>query len=447
MISKIQGSTVLAQYSFDVSISKRRSGEVALFGTLGQIQGISNTLDSQSISNNSVGENFNLGKFTSHVEVVWRLNANPLVRIIVVLPLDRFASLVDFVGFSKNNIVGVRFKKEQLGQSSSWLYGVTQYQIPRLEESRRNVLVEGYGLLFEAARRQTSRNFKNVTAIGIITIIVQKYNVQLKIIGDLSDRTVSGAEQYQSDFDLLNRMASILDAYWYLDEGNFVLISRSFMYKQTPEITLSFGNQISDNLSNVFPISEFTPLLDASCFEAGATLLRTGGIDLDTGEVVKKDFSPIASRLGPLALNSSQFLSDQGVVINDIVLRPAPNLKSDEAGVILPLKTRSNDAFIYQYSVDDKDLGIRAQVMCTGIPVLKPGMVVLLSGVGDTFGGNWIVEEVHHVISEEKNFTTVLTLVRNALGQTNSPVQFAVNTKSIESQPDSTVKKFAKVTP
>lgn len=447
MISKIQGSTDLAQYAFDVAISKRRSGQVALFGTLGQIEGISNTLDSQHVSNNSVGENFSLDKFTSHVEVVWRLNANPLVRIIAVFPLDRFTALVDFVGFSKNNIIGVRFKKEQLGQISSWFYGVTQYQIPRLEESRRNVLVEGYGLLFEAARRQESRNFKNTTAVGIITIVVQKYNIKLKMLGAINDRTVKGAEQNHSDFDLLNKMASILDAYWYLDEGNFVLIGRAFMYKQAPEITLHFGKQVDENLSNVFPISEFTPLLDASSFEAGALLLRSGGIDLDTGEVVKKDFSPIASRLGPLALNSSQFLSDQGVVINDIVFRPAPNLKADEAGVILPLKTRSNDEFIYQYSVDHKDLGIRSQVTCTGIPALKPGMVVLISGVGDTFGGNWIIEEVQHVISQEKNFTTVLTLVRNALGQTNSPVQFAVNTKSIESQPDSTVKKFARVTP
>lgn len=445
MKTKIQGASDLSQYSFEVALSKRRAGQAPVFGSYSQIQGVSADIDSQTVSVSATDEPFLLSSFTSKAESVWRLNANPMVRIVMALPLEKFMPFIDFAGFSKNNVLGIRFLKTQLGQSSPWFYGVTQYPVPRLETERRNIQIEGYGLLFEAQRRQQARGFKNQSAMEIISTIVRKYNVRLSTRGNIQDRQVAAAEQNESDFGYINQMSYILDAYWYLENSDLVLIGRDYMYRQTPSVALVFGSLPDENLSTNFPISEFTPMLSAQSFEAGALVIRGGGIDLDSGDVVTTDFKPKGIRLGSLALTSEQFLSDAGVSINNTVLRPAPELRPDEAGLILPLNTRSNDSFVYQYSVEHKDLAIRSLVTCPGLPAVKPGEMVRLSGVGETFGGNWVVEEIAHSAGTDTGYVSTLTLVRNALGQLNVPTQFPTNTKAIEDKPDSTVRKFAEV--
>lgn len=445
MITKVQGASEISKYTFEVALSKRRAGQAPIFSSYNQIQDISSDIESQMISVSATDEPFLLSKFTSKAEAVWQLNANPMARIVAALPLEKFMPLIDFAGFSKNNVLGVRFLKPQLGQASPWFYGVTQYPVPRLETERRNIQIEGYGLLFEAQRRQESRNFKNQTAIEIITIIAQKYNLKISIRGNLQDRNVAAAEQNDSDFGFINKMTYILDAYWYLENNNLVLIGRSYMYRQTPSVSLTFGIQLSENLSTNFPISEFTPILNAKSFEAGALSIRGGGIDLDSGDVVTTDFKPQAIRLGPLALTSEQFLSNDGVLINNTVIRPAPELRPNEAGLILPMSTRSNDSLIYQYSVEQKDLAIRALVTCPGLPALKPGEMVRVDGVGETFGGNWIVEAIAHSAGDAAGYISTLTLMRNALGQMSVATPFPVNTRAIEDKPDSTVRKFAEV--
>lgn len=443
MITKTNSPSEIGDYVFDIAIGKRSSNDIPLFSQLKQVQPTSATLDTESTSGDDGSPAIQLQTYVSKADVVWRLNANPLIRIVAALPLDQLFTLIDFNGFSKNGVLGIRFRKEQFSQSTDWVYGTIPYSIPRLEDERRSLMVEGYGLLFEAPRRQVSRNFKNITAKGIISIITKKYNLGFVVRGNVADKLVNGAEQNESDFSYISRMTAILDSYWYLEGNNLVIIGRSFMYNQTPEVTLLYDQQVNENIGVQFPIYEFTPLLTATSFEAGALLIRAGGIDLDTGEVVKIDFQPQATRLGPLSLNSDQFLSNEGVTVNGTVVRPAPTLAVNEAGIILPLKTRSNDAAIYRFGVEHKDLEVRAAVSCPGIPKLRPGSMVAVDGVGELFGGNWIVEELTHSIGDDNGYSTSMVLVRNALGQINSSGKFAVNLDNIEDRPDNAIKKFA----
>lgn len=445
MITTVNSPSDLGDYTFDISIGKRSSNDIPMFSQLKQVQPTSATLDTGATSGDDGSPALQLNDFISNVDIVWRLNSNPLIRIVAALPLDKLFMLIDFNGFSKNGVIGARFRKEQFSQSTDWVYGTIPYSIPRLENERRSLKVEGYGLLFEAPRRQVSRNFKNITAKTILSILAKKYNLGFTVRGDVPDTLVQGAEQNESDFSYINRMSAILNSYWYLEGSTLVLVGRSFMYSQTPEVTLLYDKQITANLGVQFPIYEFTPLLTATAFEAGALLIRSGGIDLDTGSVVKADFKPQALRLGSLSLNSSQFLSNEGVTVNGVVVRPAPELAVNEAGIILPLKTRSNDAAIYRFSVEHKDLEVRASVVCPGIPKLRPGSMVSVDGVGELFGGNWLVEELTHSIGDDRGYTTSMVLVRNALGQINASGSFAVNVDNIENRPDNVVKKFAEV--
>lgn len=443
MITKVQNTAELGDYTFDVAVGKRNANDIPLFSQLGQVQPTSATLDTESVGGGSGEQVFQIKQYVSKAAVVLSLNANPLVRIVAALPFEQLFELIDFGGFAKNGVLGIRFRKEQFSQSTDWVYGTIPYAIPRLEPSRRSVMIEGYGLLFEAARRQVARSFANQTAQNIIRSIAGRYKLGVVVKGSLPDRIVNGPEQNESDFSYLTRMSAILDAYWYIDTTNVVLMGRSYLYSQTPEIKLTYGKPTTTNFESEFPIYAFTPSVSAESFEAGALLIRAAGIDLDSGAIIKKDFKPKAAKLGSLALNSDQFLSDAGVTVNGTVVRPAPELGASEAGVILPFRTRGNDEALYRFSVEHKDMSVRAHVMCPGLPKLRPGSLVSVDGVGEMFGGNWLVEEVTHSLGDDKGYSSSLTLVRNALGQVNVATGFSTNMKSGLAQPDSTVTKFA----
>jgi hypothetical protein len=443
MITKVQNLPELGDYDFDVAVGKRNANDIPLFSALDQIQPSSATLDTQYVSGTSGAQTFQIKQYVSKVVVRIGLNSNPLVHIVAALPFEQLFELIDFGGFSKNGVLGVRFRKEQFTQSTDWVYGTIPYAVPRLEPERRNVMIEGYGLLFEAPRRQVARSFANQTAQNIIRTIAGKYRLGVAVRGSIQDRTVNGPEQNESDFAYLNKMAAILNSYWFIDTTNIVLMSRSYLYSQTPEINLSYGKQITENFESEFPIYSFTPSVSAESFEAGALLIRAAGIDLDSGAVIKKDFKPQSVKLGSLALNSDQFLSDAGVTINGTVVRPAPELAANEAGVILPFRTRGNDEALYKFSVDHKDMAVRANVECPGLPKLRPGSLVSIDGVGEMFGGNWLVEEVVHTLGDDRGYNTSLSLVRNALGQVNVATGFSTNMKSSQPKADGVVTKFA----
>jgi hypothetical protein len=443
MITRPEGSLDLSEYTYDVAVAKRRSGDLPTFTLIKQIEVPTASLNTVQGTFPEVQLLFKM--LTSKVQAIWGLNSNPIVRIIVGSPLGKFASMADFPGFLKNSVLGVRFRKEKIGQSSSWIYGVTQYQIVRLAQRQRNVLVEGYGLLFEAIRRVESKNFGNMTAKNIISNIAKKYNLLVDTIGPFEDRNIVEVEQNVDDFTFINKMAERLNAFWFLEENKLVLISRNQMYSQDPELTLVYGRPLQETSESEFPIAEFIPVLDSTKFEAGAEQITARGIDLDTGEIVEKVFRPEAIRLGTLSLNSDQFRSNEGVTINDIVIRPSPKIKPRESGVFLPLRVRSDDELVYRYTVEQKDIEVRAVVTTIGLPRVKPGMMVRVEGAGELFSGNYVVEEVDHLVGNDKGFRTKLSLIRNALGQTSVPTPFPTNLKETKRKFSAGVKKFAEV--
>jgi hypothetical protein len=431
-------------FTFDVAISKRKAGTTPLFNSLNQLQPSSAFLDTGLTS--SASQPVPFSSLVSKAQVTWGLNSNPLVRLVFGPSAEDFGSYVDFPGFSKNSVIGLRFRKEQLGQSSTWVYGVSQYSMPRIDDKRRTILVEGYGLLFEAARRQVSRSYKNTTAKNIIGVIASKYNLSLQTVGPLTDMVVAEDEQNVDDLGYISQLASLLNAFWYIEENRLVLIARDYMYSQKPVMTLitslpSPNAQI--NFHSQFPISEFIPIASAQSFEAGAIQITARGIDLDSGEVVEKVFKPEATRLGSLSLTSDQFLSDEGVTVNDIVVKPAPKLTPIESGLFLPLRTRTDDEFRYRYAVEQKDFEIRALASMVGLPGVKPGQLINVQGVGELLSGNYVIWEVDHKIGDGNTYTTTLELVRNALGQSNVALPFKSNLQPTPNRVDDGVRVYA----
>lgn len=443
MITKPLGGLELTSYNFDIALAKRRSGNLPLFTLVNQITLPSSQLDTEGGTVQQ--QKFDLRELAILVKATWGLNANPFVKMTFGVTADNYLSFVDFPGFSKNSVLGIRFNKELLNQSSLWIYGVTQYGVPRFDEERRSILVEGYGLLFEAPRRHTSKNFKNATAQSIISSIAKKYGLRFEVSGPLEDKVVPESEQNTDDFAMINTMASFLDAFWYLEENALILIGRGHAYDQKPEVTFFLGNSVKEfNFDTVFPITDFIPQLDGRFFEAGALAITARGIDLDKKEIVERVFQGKTTKMGSLSLNSDQFRTNDGVSINGRIVRPAPELVSFESGVFMPFYPRSNDKDRFQNTVEHKDIEAKVLIRVMGAPKVRPSMMVNVQGVGDILSGNYIVEQVTHEV-ENDGYVTDLILIRNALGQFESPGTFKTNLTETEDKLTTGERKFAEI--
>jgi hypothetical protein len=325
--------------------------------------------------------------------------------------------------------MGVRFRKEQIsGQATPWIYGFTQYPTPLFDTQEKTIHVSGYGVLAEAARRQNSRNFKTTEGKEIVSTIAKRYGLIFKTRGPVPNIVLAEPEQNVDDMTFLNIVSSKLDSFWVIEENALVLINAGYMFNQIPKLNLFFGSLNKTDDSNAFPIMEFVPEETARSFEAGAGRFIARGVDLDTGEVVQKIFTPQRTRLGSLSLSSSQFRSDKGVTINSEILKPCPEFSSTlESEVFLPWHTRSDENLTYQFNVEKKDLSVRASIEMMGMPVLKPGMMVNVQGVGELLGGNYIIESIEHHLEKSKGFTSILRLMRNGLCQISSASPFKTN--------------------
>jgi hypothetical protein len=437
---------VAGSFEMDFAVAKPRAGQLPVFSIIKQIEPLASFLqiDSQKVAGlDSLGASIKTA--TQSAVVYWGLNSNPQIQLVFSPPAEQMFSFIDFPGFSKNSVIGVRFRKEQLfAQGTPWIYGVVQYTVPYLDTKVKSVQLDGFGLLFEAQRRQNSRNFKSLSLKNIASAIVKKYGLGFTTKGPVTDLNTSEPEQNVDDFTYLNIVASKLDANWYIEENNVVFISNEYMYSQTPAANLMYGNIPAINTDNYFPITEFYPEVNAMVFESGAERLTARGIDLDTGKMVEKKFEPKKPRLGSLSLTSDQFRSDAGVIINTKVLKPSPKFDAAlESGVFIPYHPRSDEALTYQYHVEKKDMCIKATVKTVGLPGLTPGSIVYVQGVGEIFGGNYIIDDLEHRLEKNIGFVTILRLTRNALGQIKAPTSFKTNLTMAAGKVIGSVKAFA----
>ena len=436
----------MGSFDLDFAVAKPRAGQLPIFNIIKQIEPLSSflQLDSQKVSS-PTGFGASLKNITRSAVVNWGLNSNPQIQLIFSPPAEQIFSFIDFPGFSKNSVIGVRFRKEQLfAQGTPWIYGVVQYVVPYLDTKVKSIQLDGFGLLFEAQRRHNSRNFKNMSLKSIASTIVKRYGLGFTTKGPVKDTNIFEPEQNIDDFTYLSIIASKLDSNWYVEENNVVFMSNDYMYSQTPSANLLYGAMPAINTSNYFPITEFYPELNAAVFESGAEKLTARGIDLDTGKIVEKVFEPKKPRLGSLSLTSDQFRSDEGVTINTKVLRPSPKfINSMESGVFIPYHSRSDELLTYQYHVEKKDLCIRATVKTVGLPGLTPGSIVNVQGVGEILGGNYIIDDLEHRMEKNTGFVTNLRLTRNALGQIQSSSSFKQNLNVAAGKVIGSVKSFA----
>lgn len=415
-----KGTFDLTSYAFEISISKAEGGSKSNFspGQTNQISGVANpdaSLNTSTVKIDAISREYST--FARMVEVYWGLNSNPLVRVMFGPPQNRFIDFADFPGFLKNNAIGVRYSKPKISQFSPWIYGVIQYAVPRFNGKDRSVLVDGHGLLYEAGRRTTSRSFKNTTAKTIMANIVTKYGLTLQVKGVLSDIIIDESDQNVDDFAYLDQMALFLDALWYIEDDVVVLQSRQSMYTQTPKITLTLNASPPADYQSLFPIIDFVPEVSDDAFKTGGDKITARGIDLDSKKVVEKVFTPRVARMGVMSLNAPNFQSDTGIAVNAKIFKPAPVFQPFESGVFVPYRTRSDDEFRYQGMLEQRDVEVRATVRVPGAPIITPGIMVSVQGVGQIFGGNYIVESVYHRLNMNEGFTTDLLLARNAVGQ------------------------------
>jgi hypothetical protein len=436
----------MGAFDMDFAVAKPRAGQLPIFNIIKQINPLTpfSQLDSQTVSDfASLGSS--IKNFIQSAIIYWGLNSNPQIQLVLSPPAEQIFSFIDFPGFSKNSVIGVRFRKEQLfAQGTPWVYGVVQYVVPYFDTKVKSVQIDGYGILFEAQRRQNSRNFKNMSLKNIASAIVKKYGLGFTTKGPVKDSNIFEPEQNIDDFTYLNIIASKLDANWYIEESDVVFISNDYMYSQTPSANLLYGAMPAINTNNYFPITEFYPEINALVFEGGSERLTARGIDLDTGKVVEKIFEPKKPRLGSLALTSDQFRSDSGVTINAKVLKPSPKfVNAMESGVFVPYHSRSDELLTYQYHVEKKDLCIRATVKTVGLPGLTPGAVVNVQGVGEILSGNYLIDDLEHRMEKNVGFVTIIRLTRNALGQISSAASFKQNLNVAAGKVIGSVKSFA----
>lgn len=425
----VQSPSDLGLFAVKLAFGKPRAGQLPIYSSAQQIQpfSISNPMDSEAIK--IADQVSSITEFLSRATITWGLNTNPLFSLTLASSASMFEMFADFPGFSKNSAIGIQLQKPQFdGQSTPWIYGVTQYPSPFFDSDTRILKINGYGVLLEAIRRHNSRNFKTGGAKQIISTIAKRYGMGFDTRGEVPDVNLKEPEQNIDDFTFLNIVSAKLNSYWLIEENTLVLINADYMFNQTPKINFVFGQSGKFDQNNLFPISAFIPESTARSFEAGAARLTARGIDLDTGETTQQIFSPKRTCLGVLSLSSNQFRSDSGVTINTSILRPCPEFSNNtESEIFLPFHTRSDEDLLLQFMVESKNLTVRASLETVGLPTLKPGILVNVQGVGNLFGGNYAIETVEHIVEKDKGFTTVLRLMRNGLGQIQTATPFKSN--------------------
>jgi len=426
------------QFEFEMAFGKLPGSSAPPVSTTQQVSAVNTSVDSTKINKIGGAQKIDWLSLADNIQIDWSLNSNPYIILSLNSSFPEVLNLLDSSAFDIGNLVGVRFSKET--QTTDWIYGVIA--TPTSMTGEKNLLViESFGLLYEAARRKTATNFKRETGASALSRILKKYGIigPLFVLGTAATYTKQFRvlEQNESDLSMLHTITSFFDSWWYLEANSFKVINRDIAYSRPPIFEIGPTRAINKTELDKEKVMQTSEIYITPYYYGvpiGAVRLTAQNYDLDTGLLVRKIIRAKATKLGARALTSEALLSDSGVFINNSIIRPRPPMEFNESEVFVPLIARSDDESYLQYFVEERNLFLEGTVILpTGSPRVRPGDIIKVTNMGQSLSGNYVVIGVQHKItSNPPAFITELKIARNAVIENAKLTTEKINAKPVD---------------
>jgi hypothetical protein len=198
------------------------------------------------------------------------------------------------------------------------------------------------------------------------------------------------------------------------------------------------------------PLLSFsTKALESLFFKPASKELRAVYGDPDTGETVVRAYDP--QKMPDVEFDGKRTAAGKAEADGKTVridsrtqVIPNPAYQSNETGKVMSLpggKTNRDEAAKAVVRAAAETANTDAEATIPGVPYIVPMMLVNVVGVGKTFGGNYLVTKVTHMLGSE-GYECQLNLIRNAItgdekGKGSEPVSGGNTPKPKSGEADS----------
>jgi uncharacterized protein len=247
------------------------------------------------------------------------------------------------------------------------------------------LMVRGYDLRHRLARGRKTRTFAKMTDSAIASRIATEAGLRAQT-GDTAATLDYVIQSNQSDWEFLRRRARLI--------GYEIFVRERTLYFRWPQSAA----EPADRLSLGEDITEFSPRL-SSLAQDSEVAVR--GWSVPEKQAVVATSAAEAPGPGDRAPGSATARRAFGAATEAVLGQPAPDLAQAD---LIAQGQFNTMALAY----------VEGDVVAHGRPQLQAGMVVDISGAGQTFSGPYYVTSVTHTVTPEHGYQTSFTVQRNA---------------------------------
>ncbi len=408
---------------------------------------------SREVRTSSSGVMNQLRNYCTGIEIHAPSEAQSIVTLTIEPPIYDAIAIIDSQAISIFSIMVIEFGYLRMAnghqvKSEKHFFMVDK---PELSMSGSNVTITLRGSdLFGASspRREDRRAWPRSiypTDLSIITVIAAKNRMRLDLslvpetllvnagpgIGSVTHplrankaRTdvlgiTDALYQDTKDWLFFNRLVRENNCTFFVIGQKVFIVDMNTARVQAP--SFRFLYYLQPETARDVPMETFsTNALTDLFVPAEAAGVRVGSVNPDTGEVDELSFDPLTSaleqHLSGRSVSGTSVQDDRVLKLDaDIQVTPLPAFSSSEVGAYysLPHGQQNRDEAARQPSRRASLMGnTQASVTIPGVPILSPLMVVRVEGVGRVFGGNYLVQEVTHRLSND-GYSSEVKLIRD----------------------------------
>lgn len=356
------------------------------------------------------------------VTVNMGLGMDSEISVPIAAPLDLGLALLNSVVVQIGNRLEIQLSYPKLGLSTPWFTGLTIRPDFEIGEDGFSATLKAVGVAYAGHRTAGDTLWNDTSYEAILREIASRQYNQWTLdvpARDGADDPLyldrqSVSQQMLSDWVFVNQIGRFsgcdLALVWE-QSGEAVLRvrRRASEFAAAPRYTFQFRGQI--DMVSRFPILNFAAEGEMVSLPRGGARVVWDDIDPVTGEnrggvVTQDDRQAVVQRLNSSSVQPGAESGGAALLPGDSGERLAVPVASQAESPDEVAASRSDEAAVRG--------GFAATLTTIGIPDLLPGEMVRVVGLGDMFGGNYLVTNMTHEASDF--WTMELKLLSNAQG-------------------------------
>jgi len=304
------------------------------------------------------------------------LPSSALVRI-----TDPAMSLVDHALFRPGKEIEIKMGGADEPATKPVFKGEIVAYEPEFTEQGVVVAIRCYDKSHRLQRRQKMRTFTDVGVRDIVTKITQEAGLTGEINYSGSGRYKFFQQSGETDREVIAKLERDHDCRFYVRDGRYVFVDAAKV--ATKGVAVKYAESMLS----------FRPRLTTVQQETAAQVI---GWD-PAGKGVVNGNSESATVTSKAGLARTEFQDKFGSNTLLIPYRTVDDVAEAQAMAKSALNRRADSHF-------------EAEARCTGLPDLRAGSEIKVSGVGTTFSGVYVASKVTHVYRGEKGYQTHVTI-------------------------------------